>query len=151
MLVFVCLAFVHSRDLKPLYYFKSVYVGLAMHGVLIWFAVKSGGLSFSGLGAPSGNISTTQRAWLCLQAFNVGLGTASSLSVNQGDMARYADKPNAQLWVCTGRLSQADGQTTLIGYPIASALPCLYGILVASATPKKTGTSPIGSARDTAD
>lgn len=105
MLVFISLSFVHSRDLKPLYYFKSVYVSLAMHAVLIWFAVKNGGLSFSGLGSTTvTTVSTTQRAWLCLQAFNVGLGTASSLSVNQGDMARYANKPNAQLWVslCVG-------------------------------------------------
>jgi nucleobase:cation symporter-1, NCS1 family len=64
---------------------------------------------------------------LVLQAFNAGLGTASSLTVNQGDIARYARKPNDQLW------------TTLIGYPIASALPCLYGILVASASSKITG------------
>lgn len=99
MAIFISLAFVHSRDLKPLYYIKSVYVGLAMHAVLIWFAVKTGGLSFSDLGSAPPTMSTTQRAWLCLQAFNVGLGTASSLSVNQGDMARYANKPNAQLWV----------------------------------------------------
>jgi NCS1 family nucleobase:cation symporter-1 len=99
MLVFISLAFVHSRDLKPLYYIKSVYVSLAMHAVLIWFAVKAGGLSLSDLTAAPPTMSTTQRAWLCLQAFNVGLGTASSLSVNQGDMARYANKPNAQLWV----------------------------------------------------
>ena len=32
-------------------------------------------------------------------------------------------------------------KTTLFGYPIASALPCLYGILVAAAAKKLTGTA----------
>jgi cytosine/uracil/thiamine/allantoin permease len=32
-------------------------------------------------------------------------------------------------------------QTTLFGYPLASALPCLYGILVAACAKKLTGTA----------
>lgn len=126
MFVFICLSFIHSRDLKPLYYIKSIYVSIAMHAVLIWFMVKSGGVSFTSFGNAE-PLSKDRHIWLVLQAFNAGIGTASSLAVNQGDMARYANTPNAQLW------------TTLIGYPIASALPCLYGILVAAASQKMTG------------
>ncbi|WWD16896.1 hypothetical protein CI109_101328 [Kwoniella shandongensis] len=126
MFFFMAISFVHSRDLKWFYYIKSVFVIGAMHGVLAWWMIKSGGVSFTTLAA-SKPLTKNAHIWLVLRAFNAGLGTASSLTVNQGDMARYADKPNSQLW------------TTLIGYPIASAIPCLYGILVASAAKKMTG------------
>ncbi|WVQ83420.1 hypothetical protein IAT38_005561 [Cryptococcus sp. DSM 104549] len=128
MAFFLAISFVHSRDLKWFYYIKSVAVFAAMHGLLAWWMMKSGGVSFTTL-ASSKPLTKNAHIWLVLRAFNAGLGAASSLTVNQGDMARYADKPNSQLW------------TTLIGYPIASAIPCLYGILVASAAKKVTGTA----------
>ncbi|TRM61275.1 permease [Schizophyllum amplum] len=127
IMVFAGMSFIHSRDLRYFYQVKSVLVFIVMHALLIWWMVKAKGVNFTVF--PEAHMSTDSRAWLVLQAFNAGLGTASSLTVNQGDMARYATKPNDPLW------------TTLIGYPIASALPCLYGILVASASKKITGTA----------
>jgi NCS1 family nucleobase:cation symporter-1 len=62
-----------------------------MHGVLIWWMIKSQGVSFTTL-ASSAPLTQDKHIWLVLQAFNAGLGTASSLTVNQGDMARYARK-----------------------------------------------------------
>lgn len=73
-------------------------------------------------------MSRSTRAWLWMQAFNAGFGAVSSLTVNQADIARYAKRPNSQLW----------GQ--LLTYPLASALPGLYGVLVASASQELTGT-----------
>ncbi|WWC68286.1 uncharacterized protein I206_102209 [Kwoniella pini CBS 10737] len=128
MIVFVAISFVHSRDLHWFYIGKSIFVFAAMHGILGWYVVKSHGVTFSYI-AVDKPVSTTAHIWLVLRAFNTGLGTASSLTVNQGDMARYANKPGSALW------------TTLIGYPIASALPCLYGILVAAAARKIHGTA----------
>ncbi|WVQ63909.1 uncharacterized protein L199_002065 [Kwoniella botswanensis] len=128
MIVFVSISFIHSRDLKWFYIGKSIFVFAAMHAILIWWVVKSHGVTFAYI-AVDKPVSTTAHIWLVLRAFNTGLGTASSLTVNQGDMARYADKPRSAIW------------TTLIGYPIASALPCLYGILVAAAGRKLTGTA----------
>lgn len=98
MAIFQGVSFVHSRDLVWLYYTKSVLVMLAMHGVLIWWMVQAGGAKLETLNSSS-QLSQTTHIWLVLQAFNTGLGTASSLSVNQGDMARYARKPGDQLWV----------------------------------------------------
>ncbi|WRT69063.1 uncharacterized protein IL334_006046 [Kwoniella shivajii] len=126
MVFFTGISFVHSRDLKWFYIIKSIFVFAAMHAILIWWVVKSHGVTFAYI-AVDKPVSTTAHIWLVLRAFNTGLGTASSLTVNQGDMARYADKPGSAIW------------TTLIGYPIASALPCLYGILVAAAGRKITG------------
>ena len=63
--------------------------------------VKARGVDFTVF--PEAKMSTDTKAWLVLQAFNAGLGTASSVTVNQGDIARYARHPNDQLW------------TTLIG------------------------------------
>ncbi|GAA5920620.1 hypothetical protein JCM6882_003881 [Rhodosporidiobolus microsporus] len=127
MLVFQSMSLVHARDLKYFYQAKSVLVFAAMHGILIWWMMKSGGEQFTQFS--SKEMSHDSWLWLSAQAFNAGLGAASSLTVNQGDMTRYATKPGDAIW------------TTLIGYPIASALPCLYGILVASAAKKITGTA----------
>lgn len=60
--------------------------------------INNKGVSFTSL-AGSKPLDKQSHIWLVLQAFNAGVGTASSLSVNQGDMARYATKPNDQLWV----------------------------------------------------
>lgn len=73
--------------------------------------VKAGGAQineFTSKSMPHG-----EWLWLAAQSFNAGLGAASSLTVNQGDMTRYASKPSAAIW------------STSIVYPIASALPCL--------------------------
>lgn len=102
MLGFIALSCVHSRDLKWFYTFKSIYVFGAMHAVLIWWMVKNGGAKWGNLNATVNGgaaLSTTARAWLVLRAFNSGLGAASSLTVNQGDMTRYANKPSAAIWV----------------------------------------------------
>ncbi|KAI0477488.1 permease for cytosine/purines, uracil, thiamine, allantoin-domain-containing protein [Xylariaceae sp. FL0804] len=128
MLVFVLISLIHSRDLHWFYVCKSVYVFVCMHAVLIWYLAKSRGVSMTTLaGQPPS--SQSAHAWLVLRAFNSGLGAASSLTVNQGDMTRYARKPSDAIW------------TTLFGYPLASALPCLYGILVAACAKKLTGTA----------
>ncbi|KAL0066857.1 hypothetical protein AAF712_006052 [Marasmius tenuissimus] len=65
-------------------------------------------------------IMSSSQGWLWIQAFNSGMGTISSLTVNQADIARYSQTPNDQFW----------GQVLV--FPIASAIPGLYGILVAS-------------------
>ncbi len=98
MLFFICLTFIHSRDLKYMYYFKSIFVTFTMHAVLIWWMINNKGVTFTSL-ARSEPLEKQTHIWLVLQAFNAGVGTASSLAVNQGDMARYATKPSAQLWV----------------------------------------------------
>ncbi|GAA6014119.1 hypothetical protein JCM10207_006102 [Rhodosporidiobolus poonsookiae] len=109
MLVFISMSFIHARDLN------------------IWWMKKSGGEQFTQF--KTKEMSHDSWLWLAARSFNAGLGAASSLTVNQGDMTRYATKPGDAIW------------TTLFGYSIASALPCLYGILVASAAKKITGTA----------
>ncbi|KAI1365587.1 permease for cytosine/purines, uracil, thiamine, allantoin-domain-containing protein [Xylaria arbuscula] len=128
MAVFIAISFVHSRDLRWFYVGKSIFVFVAMHSILIWYLVTAGGVSITTL-ANSDPPTGSAYVWLVLRAFNSGLGNASSLTVNQGDMTRYAKKPSDALW------------TTLISYPIASALPALYGILVAACAKKLTGTA----------
>ncbi|KAJ3570479.1 hypothetical protein NPX13_g5718 [Xylaria arbuscula] len=128
MAVFIAISFVHSRDLRWFYVGKSIFVFVAMHSILIWYLVTAGGVSITTL-ANSDPPTGSAYVWLVLRVFNSGLGNASSLTVNQGDMTRYAKKPSDALW------------TTLISYPIASALPALYGILVAACAKKLTGTA----------
>ncbi|KAF5361494.1 hypothetical protein D9758_006201 [Tetrapyrgos nigripes] len=118
--VFQCFTLVHPRDLKWFYLVKSIIVFIAMHGILGWWMHKNGGVHFAH--ESDTGISSTTRAWLWMQAFNAGFGTVSSLTVNQADIARYARRPADQFW----------GQVLM--YPLASALPGLYGILVASAS-----------------
>ncbi|KAJ4478346.1 permease for cytosine/purines, uracil, thiamine, allantoin-domain-containing protein [Lentinula aciculospora] len=121
-----CLTFVHPRDLKWFYVAKSVIVLAAMHGILAWWMRKNGGVHFP---SQNGNqLSGSTRAWLWMQAFNSGFGAVSSLTVNQADIARYAKSPNDQLW----------GQ--IFVFPLASALPGLFGVLVASASQEMYGT-----------
>ncbi|KAF9076875.1 permease for cytosine/purines, uracil, thiamine, allantoin-domain-containing protein [Rhodocollybia butyracea] len=120
---FQCLTFLHPRDLKWFYVAKSIIVMTAMNGILIWWLHKNGGVHFSA--QPPTQIP---RVWLWLEAFNSGFGSVSSLTVNQADIARYARSPNDQLW----------GQIFI--FPLASALPGLYGTLVASASQELYGT-----------
>ncbi|KAF8916580.1 permease for cytosine/purines, uracil, thiamine, allantoin-domain-containing protein [Mucidula mucida] len=125
--IFQCLTVVHPRDLKYFYMVKSVIVFAAMNGVLIWWMKKNGGASFPS--QANSKLSSTERGWLFMQAFNSGFGTLSSLTVNQADIARYARLPQDQFY----------GQVFV--FPIASALPGLYGILVASASEELYGTA----------
>ncbi|KAJ3967350.1 permease for cytosine/purines, uracil, thiamine, allantoin-domain-containing protein [Lentinula raphanica] len=124
--IFQCLTFIHPRDLKWFYIAKSVIVLTAMHGILAWWMRKNGGVHFPS--QDSNQISGTTRAWLWMQAFNSGFGAVSSLTVNQADIARYAKSPNDQFW----------GQ--IFVFPLASALPGLFGVLVASASQEMYGT-----------
>ncbi|KAF5390562.1 hypothetical protein D9757_002607 [Collybiopsis confluens] len=123
--IFQCLTLVHPRDLKWFYVTKSIIVLTAMHGILAWYLRKNGGIHFPSQSSES--ISGASRVWLWMQAFNSGAGAVSSLTVNQADIARYAKSPNSQLW----------GQVLV--YPLASALPGLYGVLVASASQELYG------------
>ncbi|KAM0752911.1 hypothetical protein T439DRAFT_354383 [Meredithblackwellia eburnea MCA 4105] len=125
--VMVPISFVHSRKLKWWYTIKAWVVLAMMHFMLIWWMVKAHPLNLSVW--PKKAMTSRDHAWLIVQAINAGIGSASSITVNQGDMARYARKPSDQMW------------TTFIGYPIVAALPNLYGILVATATKQITGTS----------
>ncbi len=67
----------------------------AMNGVLIWWMKKNGGASFPS--QANSKLSSTERGWLFMQAFNSGFGTLSSLTVNQADIARYARLPQDQV------------------------------------------------------
>ncbi|GAA6000183.1 uncharacterized protein JCM10292_004024 [Rhodotorula paludigena] len=125
MLVQQGMTFFHARDLKYFYHVKSITVFITFHGILIWFMVKTGGARISEF--VSTPMSHDSYLWLAARSFNAGLGAASSLTVNQGDMTRYATKPRDAIW------------STMIMYPLASALPCLYGILVAAAAKNMTG------------
>ncbi|KAK1229893.1 hypothetical protein PQX77_006992, partial [Marasmius sp. AFHP31] len=116
--IFQCLTLFHPRDLKWFYLVKSVIVFAAMQGILGWWVNRNGGLKFSS--QQSINPSSPSQGWLWIQAFNSGMGTISSLTVNQADIARYSQTPNDQFW----------GQVLV--FPIVSAIPGLYGILVAS-------------------
>ncbi|KAK7025457.1 hypothetical protein VNI00_015985 [Paramarasmius palmivorus] len=118
--VFQCLTLFHPRDLKWFYIIKSVIVFVAMHGILGWWIHKNGGVNFPSQSTI--HLPSSVRGWLWMQAFNSGFGTISSLTVNQADIARYSRRPNDQLW----------GQVFM--FPVASAIPGLYGILVASAS-----------------
>lgn len=98
MIAFTAISFVHSRDLHWFYVAKSIFVFGAMHAVLIWYLVKAKGVSMTTL-ANEEPVRGSAHAWLVMRAFNSGLGAASSLSVNQGDMTRYARKPKDAIWV----------------------------------------------------
>ncbi|KAG7095822.1 hypothetical protein E1B28_006519 [Marasmius oreades] len=124
--IFQCLTLFHPRDLKWFYAAKSVIVFIAMHGILGWWIHRNGGVKFPS--QKSVNRSGSDLGWLWMQAFNSGFGTISSLTVNQADIARYARKPSDQFW----------GQ--LFMFPLASAIPGLYGILTASASQELYGT-----------
>jgi hypothetical protein len=73
--------------LDRLYIIKSYFVGASMLGILIWWMVKARGASFNAWTTPK-VLTGSAKAWLVLQTFNAGLGTASSLTVNQGTPRR---------------------------------------------------------------
>lgn len=97
-------------------------VAPACFAVLIWAIVLNGGSV-----GPSFQVSPQIQdpdyyGWLWMMALNSGFGGCSALIVAQADIARYARKPSDQTW------------SQLITYPVFSALPALFGILVASCT-----------------
>ncbi|VUC38184.1 unnamed protein product [Clonostachys rosea] len=114
--------FIHPRNLNWYFVAKSCMVGPACFAVLIWAVVLNGGSI-----GPSFQVSpklgdASYYGWLWMSALNSGFGGCSALIVAQADIARYARKPSDQSW------------SQLITYPVFSALPALFGILVASAT-----------------
>ncbi|KAH8895262.1 hypothetical protein GQ53DRAFT_714883 [Thozetella sp. PMI_491] len=114
--------FIHPRNLNWYFVAKSCMVAPACFAVLIWAVVLNGGSV-----GPSFNVSSqisdpNYYGWLWLSALNSGFGGCSALIVAQADIARYARKPSDQTW------------SQLITYPVFSALPALFGILVASCT-----------------
>ncbi|UPL02805.1 hypothetical protein LCI18_013739 [Fusarium solani-melongenae] len=97
-------------------------VAPACFAVLIWAVVLNGGsIGPSFHVAPEIN-KPSFYGWLWMAALNSGFGGCSALIVAQADIARWARKPSDQSW------------SQLLTYPIFSALPALFGILVASAT-----------------
>ncbi len=107
-----------------------------MHAILIWWMKKNGGATFPF--EASNQLTSSETGWYFMQAFNSGFGTLSSLTVNQADIARYARNPNDQvcynICICTPLNASRQFWGQIIMFPIASALPGLYGILVASAS-----------------
>lgn len=97
-------------------------VAPACFAVLIWAVVLNGG-SIGPSFQTSPKISNPNYyGWLWMSALNAGFGGCSALIVAQADIARWARRPSDQTW------------SQLITYPVFSALPALFGILVASAT-----------------
>ncbi|KAK2779639.1 uracil permease [Colletotrichum kahawae] len=114
--------FIHPRNLNWYFVAKSCMVAPACFAVLIWAIVLNGG-SIGPSFQVSPKISNPgYYGWLWMSALNSGFGGCSALIVAQADIARWARKPSDQSW------------SQLLTYPIFSALPALFGILVASAT-----------------
>lgn len=115
----------YSTDPKNLnWYFvaKSCMVGPACFAVLIWAIVLNGGSVGPSFQTSPKLSDPVYYGWLWMSALNSGFGGCSALIVAQADIARWARKPSDQTW------------SQLITYPVFSALPALFGILVASAT-----------------
>lgn len=114
--------FTDPRNLNWYFVAKSAMVAPACFAVLIWAVVLNGGSV-----GPSFQVSPkisnhTYYGWLWMSALNSGFGGCSALIVAQADIARWARRPSDQTW------------SQLITYPVFSALPALFGILVASCT-----------------
>ncbi|KAL6408927.1 uracil permease [Ilyonectria robusta] len=114
--------FIHPRNLNWYFVAKSCLVGPACFAVLIWAVVLNGGSIGPSFQVSPEIKSPNYYGWLWMSALNSGFGGCSALIVAQADIARYARKPSDQSW------------SQLITYPLFSALPALFGILVASAT-----------------
>ncbi|KAK2606710.1 hypothetical protein N8I77_005441 [Diaporthe amygdali] len=114
--------FIHPKNLNWYFVAKSCMVGPACFAVLIWAIVLNGG-SVGPCFQTSPKLSDpVYYGWLWMSALNSGFGGCSALIVAQADIARWARKRSDQTW------------SQLITYPVFSALPALFGILVASAT-----------------
>ncbi|KAI8711155.1 Allantoin permease [Fusarium sp. LHS14.1] len=114
--------FIHPRNLNWYFVAKACLVAPACFAILIWAVVlNSGSIGPSFQVAPEIN-KPSFYGWLWMAALNSGFGGCSALIVAQADIARWARKSSDQSW------------SQLLTYPIFSALPALFGILVASAT-----------------
>lgn len=120
--------FIHPRNLNWYFVAKSAMVAPACFAVLAWAVVLNGGSIGPSFQVSEKVSDPMYYGWLWMQALNSGFGGCSALIVAQADIARYARKPSDQSW------------SQLITYPVFSALPALFGILVASATSNFWGT-----------
>lgn len=114
--------FIHPRNLNWYFVAKSCIVAPACFAVLIWAVVLNGGSVGNTFDVSPKLQDSNYYGWLWLSALNAGFGGCSALIVAQADIARWARKPSDQTW------------SQLITYPFFSAIPALFGILVASAT-----------------
>ncbi|KAF3013183.1 hypothetical protein E8E14_001972 [Neopestalotiopsis sp. 37M] len=114
--------FIHPKNLNWYFVAKSCMVGPACFAVLIWAVVLNGGSVGPSFQTAPKLADPTYYGWLWMSALNSGFGGCSALIVAQADIARWARRPSDQTW------------SQLITYPVFSALPALFGILVASAT-----------------
>ncbi|KAI0473448.1 permease for cytosine/purines, uracil, thiamine, allantoin-domain-containing protein [Xylariaceae sp. FL0804] len=114
--------FIHPRNLNWYFVAKSCMVAPACFAVLIWAVVLNGGSVGPSFEVSPEISSPSYYGWLWMSALNSGFGGCSALIVAQADIARWARKPSDQTW------------SQLVTYPVFSALPALFGILVASAT-----------------
>lgn len=113
---------IHPRNLNWYFVAKSCMVAPACFAVLIWAVVLNGGSIGPSFQVSPQISSPSYYGWLWMSALNSGFGGCSALIVAQADIARWARKPSDQSW------------SQLITYPFFSAIPALFGILVASAT-----------------
>lgn len=102
-------------------------VGPACFAVLIWAVVLNGGSVGPSFQTSPKLSDPVYYGWMWMSALNSGFGGCSALIVAQADIARWARRPSDQTW------------SQLITYPVFSALPALFGILVASATSRFWG------------
>ncbi|KAI0167382.1 permease for cytosine/purines, uracil, thiamine, allantoin-domain-containing protein [Pestalotiopsis sp. NC0098] len=115
--------FIHPKNLNWYFVAKSCMVGPACFAVLIWAVVLNGGsVGPSSFQTSPRLADPSYYGWLWMSALNSGFGGCSALIVAQADIARWARRPADQTW------------SQLVTYPVFSALPALFGILVASAT-----------------
>lgn len=114
--------FIHPRNLNWYFVAKSCMVAPACFAVLIWAVVLNGGTIGPSFEVSPSIGNPSFYGWLWMSALNSGFGGCSALIVAQADIARWARKPSDQSW------------SQLITYPVCSAIPALFGILVASAT-----------------
>ncbi|KAM0817503.1 putative Uracil permease [Seiridium cardinale] len=114
--------FIHPRNLNWYFVAKSCMVGPACFAVMIWAVILNGGSVGPSFDTSPKLSDPVYYGWLWISALNSGFGGCSALIVAQADIARWARKPSDQTW------------SQLITYPVFSALPALFGILVASAT-----------------
>lgn len=114
--------FIHPRKLNWYFVAKSAMVAPACFGVLAWAVILNGGSVGPTFQVAAQIADPNYYGWLWMSALNAGFGGCSALIVAQADIARYARSPKDQGW------------SQMITYPFFSALPALFGILVASAT-----------------
>ncbi|RDW82642.1 uracil permease-1 [Coleophoma cylindrospora] len=119
--------FIHPRNLNWYFVAKASIVAPACFGVLAWAVIENGGSIGPTFASAPKLESSWYYGWLWMSALNTGFGGTSPLIVGQADIARYAKKPSDQTWA------------QVIMFPICSALPALFGILVASATANMWG------------